>query len=462
MQIALVRPKYQTHLITPPLGLGYISSYLKSQGRQVKIIDGLNLNLNNEQVVAFCQDCDVVGITCLTDFYLEVVDLSKKLKQAGKTVILGGVHPSVLPLSSIKESGADYVIIGEGEITFEELLLALEKNQDPYSVAGVFNPERQSEFKHRDLIKGLDILPFPDWEQMDPGKYQKAPHGALVKNFPVAPVVTTRGCPYSCKFCASPRFWGQRLRFRSPENVIAEIEYLIEKFNVREIHFEDDNLTFRREHVVSICNLILERGIKISWATPNGIRADRVDKDLLLLMKKSGCYYVAFGVESGNQKILENINKRETLVDVEKAVRLAHGLGIMTQGFFIFGLPGETEETIKNSISFAKRIPLDRAQFLILDVLPGSALWEEHKNDFSIDYRKGSYHEPTWVPETISSQALKKWQPRAFRSFFFRPGPLFSLLKFFRPSQLKYILNRLSDFRIISLTLWIKKKKIKP
>lgn len=450
MKIALVRPKYKTHLITPPLGIGYLSSYLKSKGLETILIDGLNLNLSNEEIVERCKDFTLVGITCLSAFYLETIDLSKKLKAAGKIVVLGNVQPSILPEQSLKDSGADYVVVGEGEITLHELIIALETGQDPNQIDGVYSLSQQ-QFKSRELIPNLDELPFPDWEQMDPRIYQKAPHGALIKNFPVAPVVSSRGCPYCCKFCASPKFWHRKLRYRSPENVIAEIEYLVKKFGVKEIHFEDDNLTLNREHIVKICSLILERGIKISWATPNGIRADRVDEELLKLMKKAGCYYVAFGVESGNQEILNNISKNETLADIEKAAKIAHRLGIITQGFFIFGLPGETEQTIKNSIEFAKKISLDRAQFLILDLIPGSELWDQHHNEFKMDYKKESYHEPTWLPETISAETLKKWQPKAFRSFFFRPQPLFSLIKFFRFSQLKYIISRLRDFKIIKM-----------
>ncbi len=448
MKIGLLRPKYKTHLITPPLGLGYVSSYLKSRGWQTKIVDGLNLGLDNDELVRRVSDCDIVGITCLSAFYLEVADLSRKLKKNNKIVVLGGVHPSILPEQSLKDSQADYVVVGEGEITFDELLVSLEKGEKP-ELPGIYYLG-QKNFRPRELLPELDALPFPDWEGMDPRNYQKAPHGALIKNFPVAPVVTTRGCPYACKFCASPSFWGQRLRARSPKKVVEEIEYLVRDFGVREIHFEDDNLTLRREHVRAICNLILEKNIKISWATPNGIRADQVDAEILALMKKAGCYYVVFGIESGNQVILENINKKETLSDIEKAVKLAHGLGMLTQGFFIFGLPGETEATIKNSIEFAKKIPLDRAQFLILDLLPGSALWQEHKEEYAPDYRKESYHEPTWVPSSVSAEILKKWQPIAFRSFFFRPGPLFSLVRFFRFSQLRHIFNRLRDFHVFN------------
>ncbi|HCX27733.1 MAG TPA: hypothetical protein DHI91_01165, partial [Candidatus Portnoybacteria bacterium] len=361
MKIGLLRPNYKTHLITPPLGLGYISSYLKSRGWQTKIVDGLNLVLTNDELVSRCSDCDVIGITCLSDFYLETIDLSKKFKKKNKIVVLGGVHPSVLPQQSLADSGADCVIVGEGEITFDLLLQQLAKNEKP-EIPGLFFLG-QKDFRPRELIADLDSLPFPDWEQLNPTTYQKAPHGALIKNFPVAPIVTSRGCPYSCKFCASPAFWGQKLRLRSPENVIQEIEYLVNNFGVKEIHFEDDNLTLNRDHIVAICQLILKKKIKISWATPNGIRADRVDEEILKLMKQAGCYYVVFGIESGNQEILENINKRETLADIKKAVESAHRLGIMTQGFFILGLPGETEETIKNTIKYAKSLPLDRAQF---------------------------------------------------------------------------------------------------
>jgi radical SAM superfamily enzyme YgiQ (UPF0313 family) len=449
MKIALVRPRYKTHLITPPLGLGYLSSYLKSRGYEVKIIDALNLDLSNEGIVKLCRDYDLIGITCLTDFYLATVDLSRRLKAMGKIVVLGNVHPSFLPEESLRETQADYAVIGEGEITLAELVEAIEKKVTPINISGVYYLG-QSNFTPREFIANLDSLPFPDWEQMDPRTYQKAPHGALIKNFPVAPIITTRGCPYACKFCASPGFWKQKLRFRSPENVINEIEYLVKNFGVKEIHFEDDNLTFDRRHVTRICELIIERGIKISWATPNGVRADKVDEELLRLMKRAGCYYIVFGVESGNQEILNSIHKAETLADIERAVNLAHKLGIMTQGFFILGLPGETEQTIRNSVGFAKKIPLDRAQFLIFDLLPGSSLWTEHKDEFKYDFHKESFHEPTWVPPTITAEKLKEWQPKAFREFFFRPGPIFSLIRFFRLSQLKFILKRLFDFKIFN------------
>jgi radical SAM superfamily enzyme YgiQ (UPF0313 family) len=451
MKVALIRPNYETHLVTPPLGIGYVSSYLKKEGHDVLFVDGLNMGLTADQIVQRVKGYPVIGITVLTDFYLEAKVLTGKLKKLGKTVILGGVHPTILPEEAVNDSGADFAVVGEGEVSMAELVRAIENGDDTSSIKGVLSRKNPSCYRPRDFVQNLDDLPFPDWESMDPRKYKKAPHGALIKNFPVAPVTSSRGCPYECTFCVSPKFWKRQIRFRSPENVVGEIEYLVNTFGVKEIHFEDDNLTLRREHIEKICNLIMKKRLKISWATPNGIRADKVDEKLLRLMKKAGCYYVVFGVESGNQDILNNIKKHETLKDIEHAVRLAAKVGMMTQGFFIFGLPGETDKTVRNTIDFAKRLPLDRAQFLLLDLLPGSELWEQHKHELKVDYSKRSYQDITWVPKTISPQKLKDAQAVAFKQFFFRPRPMFSLIRYFKPAQLKFILGRLKDFRIFSL-----------
>lgn len=448
MKIALVKPNYHAHLITPPLGIGYVSSFLKSKGYEVIIVDGLNRNLNDEQIIKEVETCELVGLSVLSAYYLRAKELSEKLKAAGKIVVWGGVHATVMPDHVLKETKADYVVCGEGEMTAWELIQALENNHDTEGIPGLYSRSTQR-FIPREFIQDLDSLPFPDWAALDPRTYQKAPHGALIKNFPVAPITSTRGCPYECTFCVSPKMWRRSIRFRSPKNVVDEIEYLAKEFGIKEIHFEDDNFTLKREHAATVCEEIMRRHLKISFTTPNGIRADKVDEDLLLLMKKAGCYFVGFGIESGNQYIIDNIKKHEKLEIVEKAIRLAHKVGLMTQGFFIFGLPGETKDSIKQTIKFAKSVPLDRAQFLLLDLIPGSELWEQHKNEIVYDYTKKSFQDTTWVPPTISEQDLKAAQPTAFREFFFRPRQIWSIVKYFKPSQLKFVLRRLKDFRVI-------------
>ncbi|MFA5157414.1 MAG: radical SAM protein [Candidatus Omnitrophota bacterium] len=447
-KIALVRPDYHSHLITPPLSLGYLSSYLKSKGFDCEIIDGLNLGFGPEKIIKRCKGASLVGVNCLSAYFPETIALSRKLKDKGFKVVVGGPHASALPELTLDETRADYVVCGEGEITLFELADALSNRKPVSGIPGIM-AQSSRQLKKRPLINDLDALPFPDWQQMDPGKYKKAPHGGLIKSFPVAPITSTRGCPFECSFCASPRLWDKAIRFRSPENVVDEIEYLVKEFKVREIHFEDDNLTLKKSHIEGICNLILERKIKVSWATPNGVRADTLDLQLLRLMKKSGCYFIAFGIESGNQAILDGINKKTKLETIEKAVAMARRAGIVTQGFFIFGLPGETAATVKQTIAFAKKLPLDKAQFLLLDVMPGSELWDRLAKQRAAGWALRSYQETTWVPEGISRQELNAAPAYAFRSFFFRPRQMMFLLKYFKPGQLPFILRRLQDFGVL-------------
>lgn len=450
MKVALTRPNYHSHLITPQLGLGYISSYLRDKGTDTAIIDGLNQGLTDLEIAERCATCDVVGINCLSDYYPRVVELSKLLKARGKTVVIGGPHASVLPKETLVGTGADFVVVGEGEEAMYEIVDSL-NNGSRRHIHGVVSREDPHVTK-RPYIKDLDTLPFPDWEKMNPRTYKKAPHGGFVKRFPVAPITSTRGCPYECTFCASPQIWGRRIRYRSPKNVVDEIEYLVREFGVKEIHFEDDNLTLKRSHVEGICELIIERKLKISWATPNGVRVDTITPKLLRLMKKSGCYFLAFGIESGNEEILRNIKKETDLKAITYAVNEAHKAGLMTQGFFIFGLPGETEATIKNTVDYAKAIPLDKAQFLLLDVLPGSELWDElGEKSLNADSSKRSYQEVTWVPDALSKDILENAPSKAFKSFFFRPRQLFNALRFIKPSQFPFVVRRLADFGVIPL-----------
>jgi radical SAM superfamily enzyme YgiQ (UPF0313 family) len=166
-------------------------------------------------------------------------------------------------------------------------------------------------------------------------------------------------------------------------------------------------------------------------------------------MAKSGCYYIAYGIESANSEILKNVKKKMTISAVEKAIEIAEKAGISTQGFFVFGLPGETEETMEETINFARKSKLSRAQFLILDVLPGSELWDTLSGQFEPNWKKDSYKEPEWIPEGLSKSQIMKAQARAFRYFYLRPIVFFKLAKLIKPEQIKYLFQRLRDYRIV-------------
>lgn len=451
MKIILVRPNYESHIITPPLGIGYLSSSLKKNGIKTIIIDALKENLDTESLVKKIQSLkpDAVGITCLTAFYEEVIILSNALKEKNIKVIIGGVHPTSLPFDTLKDSNADFIICGEGEIAFPKLIKHNFVNKNIQGVYSLKNINKKSFIKKAESVINLDQLPFPDWHALDPNTYPKAPHGAVARNFPIGVIMTSRGCPYQCTFCASREFYDLKIRFRSPKNVISEIKYLMKNFGVKEICFEDDNLTMKRDHVEKICNLIIKNNLKITWTCPNGIRADRVDEDLIRLMKKSGCYFFSYGIESANPKILRNIKKMETIDTINKSIDIAHKVGIETQGFFIFGLPGETKKTIEESIQFAKNSKLTRAHFMILDVLPGSELWVKLKGKFTPNWKKNSYKEPEWLPKGLSKKYLMEAQTRAIREFYFRPKVFFRIAKTIKPQQIGFLIKRIINYRLI-------------
>ena len=452
MKIVLIRPNYNSHIITPPLGLGYLSSYLKKFGIDTVIIDGLKERLELSQMVGKILDLkpDAVAITCLTAFYKEVILLSRELKKNNIRTIIGGAHPTFLPYQTLIDSGADYVVCGEGELSFLNLINRKFQNdniQGVYSLKN-FKNEHQPIIKSP-VVENLDELPFPDWEQIDPNSYPRAPHGAFMKGFPIGVIITSRGCPYECTFCASPQFCDRKIRFRTPENVVEEIEHLVKAFKIKEIHFEDDNLTLRRDNVEKLCHLLIEKNINIKWACPNGIRADEVDQEIIQLMKNSGCYYFAYGIESANPQILKNIKKRESIETIERAIEIADKVGIACQGFFIFGLPGETADTIEENINFAVRSKLSRAQFMILDVLPGSELWEILKGKFVPNWDKKSYKEPEWIPDGVTREQLLSAQSTAFRKFYLRPKIFLRLLKMVDHRQIFYFIRRLKDYRLL-------------
>ena len=365
MKIALVRVNYNSKYVVPPLGLGYLASYAEKFGHEVLIIDALRDNYSNEKVVNIInsENISVVGITCLSIFYDEVVDLSKKLKKERKKIFIGGIHPTFNPRQTLIDTGADYVSTGEGEIALRKLLDA---NFDGEGIQGIYSLENLPENPVKgEIVSNLDDLPFPDWEQISPKRYPSLTNGEIFRNYPVGIITTSRGCPFSCNFCVSPAFYDRKIRFRSPENVVGEIEYLVKKFGVKEIHFEDDNFTLKREHAYEICRLIIEKGLKIDFTCPNGIRSENVDIELMKIMKKSGCYCISYGIESANPEILKNINKNESLDDIKKSIELAEKCGILTKGFFIFGLEGETKQTVENTINYALNSKLTFAEFSV-------------------------------------------------------------------------------------------------
>ncbi|MGA2385343.1 MAG: radical SAM protein, partial [Candidatus Bathyarchaeia archaeon] len=228
-----------------------------------------------------------------------------------------------------------------------------------------------------EFIDDLDSVPYPAWHLMSIEKYIASgqAHGSQRRKR-YFPMVTSRGCPGRCVFCSIHAVWGHRWRARSPENVVGEIETLVSKYGIREIHFEDDNLTLSKQRMMRICELILERGLDITWLTPNGVAVNTLDFGLLEKMRKSGCYQLSFGIESGDPSVLKNIIHKPLNLDrVKQIVDCSKRLGIWTHGFFVIGFPGESAESIRRTINFAKEADFDSANFFIAAPYPGTPLY---------------------------------------------------------------------------------------
>ncbi|OGD52699.1 hypothetical protein A3K80_04360, partial [Candidatus Bathyarchaeota archaeon RBG_13_38_9] len=365
MKVVFIQPKYVGHILHPPLGLGYIASFLQREGGHVVEIIDANLGLSHAQIIDRIDRLkpDLIGITVMTSTFVETKRLAHEIKQrVNAPIVLGGVHVTALPEFCMQDTTADFCVYGEGELTMRKLASSLESGISINKVNGLVHREGNKIVVNppRALIKDLNYLPFPAWSLMAPKKYSIAPVLASSDSAPVAPILTTRGCPFQCTYCASNIIWQCKLRFRSCTNVVDEIEHLVKDFGVRHIHFSDDNFTFSDKHVVDVCNEIINRNVDITWSCPNGVRVDSLNDTLLRKMRHAGCTTLGFGIESGSQKVLNNVNKRLDLSIVSKAIKRAKKYNITTFGFFVLGLPGETRETLERTIKFSKNLDLDR------------------------------------------------------------------------------------------------------
>lgn len=444
MKIALVRISISTFQMLPPMNLGALAAYLEKYGIETVIIDALKYGIDNQSVMKIIKDekADAAGIGCMTAEYNQVCELSNLLNKNAIKVFIGGIHPTVFPYRTLVDSKADFVICGEGETAVKKLA---ENNFVNNSIPGVYSLENlkdeSSPVQFTENIENLDELPFI-WTKIKPSDYKSRPSGQIYKKMPVGYVMASRGCAHKCTFCASPYFYNGHVRMRSPENVIAEMKYLIDRCGVREIKFLDDNIALKKEYILKLCRLIGEN-IKVPWACSTGLRATSIDEEIVAALKKAGCYNFNIGVESGNDSILKRVCKQETAADYLKAVKLAKKYGMICGGFFIFGLPGETKETMDNTIKFAKDSDLDIAMFNILDVLPGSALWKELDFKFDRNNLANSYSQPRYLPDGLTSKDIIKAQRKALIGFYGRPKILRRLLPFLKLSPIIYVLERI-------------------
>jgi len=440
MKILLIQPNYRRIYayakkkeitpIFPPLGLAYIAAVLKKNKIEVKILEANAHDLNHEQIKQEIENYspNIVGITATTSLIEEANQIALLCKKEIK-VVIGGIHANSMPDETLQKfERFDFLIRGEGEFAILEMA-----KKKPLSKINGLSYRKGGKIVHnnaRELNDNLDELPFPARELLPMEKYFSA--GA--KQTPSDYILSSRGCPYQCIFCADHLVHGRKFRYRSPEDIIKEVEELYNR-GVKDWDFVDDNFTLIIERVERFCELMIENGLnkKMSWRCANGIRVDKITPKLLKKMKEAGCYMVSLGIESGNEQILKNMKKNTDLGKIEQAVKWCKKAKIETRGLFMFGNLGENEKTMRDTINFAKRLDLDTATFHITIPFPNTDYWRIIKQEgkiFPKNYRDYiAYGNVIFKHGELEEKTLLKMQKKAYREFYFRPKIFLKAIK---------------------------------
>lgn len=469
---------YDIVLIYPPVAMGgrykkvatghevapqpliYLGAYLRQNNYKCKLIDANALGMDVDDTVkqALSLSPKYVGITSPTMLISTAARIAKKIKENDSNIvtIVGGPHITAVSEETMAlYPDIDIGVLGEGEVTIIELLNTLENKLNLDSIEGVIYRENGKLRKtvSRPFIKDLDTLPFPAWDMLpDLLKYYQQ-SAARIGRWPNISMVTSRGCPFKCIFCARNVF-GNVTRTHSADYVIKMIKYLIKEYKIKSISFEDENFVIYRKRLVEFCNRIIDEEIDITWDCASNVNA--VNPELLSLMKRAGCWQINYGIESGSQRILDFIKKDTKLEIIEKSLRMTKKTGIATKGYFIIGHPTETRESIQETIDFARKIDLDIFQMSFMIPLPGTELYAiaDQYGEFKNDWDNMNIWTPLFIPTDLSKEELEGQSKRAYREFYLRWQPVFNyfkriyksraFIKFFKDGFkiLKFILER--------------------
>lgn len=435
MKVLLIKPYAETHYVVPPLGLGYLVTALRSAGHTARMVhctkDGITFDRLQDFVRA--ENPDVVGFQVVSCDLESTRQSTELVRQAlPKALILaGGAHPSGNPEDTMNFLRAvDFAFRGEAERSLVDFLDDYRQGGHHYhNIPGLIWRENGSVRSNPPVfLDDLDALGFCAWDQIQPQTYPQAPHGAFFERFPISPIITSRGCPYACTFCAAKTVAGRKIRLHSIPHVLAEVELLYRDYGIREIHVIDDTFTQYARRVKEFAEGMAElrkRGIKVSLGFPNGVRLNTITEDLLRDLKRAGCYSMLVGIESGSQRILDAMKKNLTLELVRERVALIKKAGLSVYAFFIMGFPGETEGDIKQTIRFARSLPIDGALFSCFLPLPGSDITQYliECGDLAADFHWGDlfYSRVTYAPRGMTPERLKALQRWGTFSFYVQP-----------------------------------------
>lgn len=414
MKVVLIDPKGLT--LGMNSGLGYLAASIKKNGHSVSVIDLNNKPGNEEKRLGITKDADYVGISIKTFTMEESLKIARTVRKLNPDAIIiaGGPHITIDGHTFMRDNkDFEIAVFGEGEKTIIDIIA----KKDLAEIKGIVYREgdKLKSNPKDSWIHELDKLPYPDYTCFD-------------SEMDAYPLVTSRGCPYQCTYCSIRDVMGTLWRARSPGNIIDELKNSKKVYKATEFKILDDNFTLDINRTKKICRMLIENKIEMKWSCPNGIRADRLDRELIYLMKDSGCYSISIGIESLHPEVFEKITKGEKLSDVKKAIAMIKHAGIKVNGFFIIGLPGSTYVKDAFSIHEAKKLVLDSSSWGILVPYPGTKAWNWLNNEI----KKGN------------AKMLMDWK-KGFHVGFM-PGPVFETTRYKSRDMLKafYLANMTS------------------
>ena len=449
MKILLINPPAENEILScnpeiiksergydPPLGLLYLAGYIKKySNHELKIIDAQVEKMDYHQLEEEIQkfNPNIVGITAMTFTLLDVLksaEIAKKCYPKSK-IVIGGPHVQIYPEETINLKNIDYIVLGEGEKIFLELIENINNPEKLKSIKGLVFKENNRIINtgRPDYFNNLDEIPFPPREFLSYKKYSSL----LAKEKVITTMFTSRGCPFACNFCDRPAM-GKNFRARSAESVVNEMEECL-KLDIKEIFIYDDTFTVDRQRVINICNEIIKRNLKFTWDIR--ARVNTVDEELLSSLKKAGCIRIHFGVEAGTEKILKVLNKNISLEQALIAFKLSRKIGIQTLAYFMIGSPTETEEDVLQTIKFMNKLDPDFVQITLLTPFPGTKIyqWALDQKVFETDYWREFAINPVsgfktryWTKE-LSQKELERLLIVAYKKFYLRPSYIIKRIK---------------------------------
>ncbi len=443
MKVLLINPPYFNSkykfigLVAPPLGIAYMAAVLEQNDIAVEIIDAAALEMTWETLEAEIKKVSpqLVAVTALTptiDKALQTAELAKKTCPQ-TTVVMGGYHPTFNYQEMLEKDYVDIVIMGEGEYTLLELVQTLEEGGDLKNVKGIAYQDGVT--PPRPLIADLDELPFPARHLLPMDHYK-----ILNMKLHTATLISGRGCPMQCSFCASAALHGNKLRMRSAQNVVDEMEHLINDHDAGMIAFMDDTFTLKPSRVAEICDEIIKRDLDTYWGCT--ARADTLSDELLQKLSDSGCITLFLGVESADQQQLDRVNKQMTIDKIRQAFKLSRENDIRTIASVVLGMPGDTKDSIERTIKFVRELNPSYALFSLATPYPGTRFYQEAVQDNLIkvkDWSKYTLLSPVLETVDCSLDELKKMQKKAFRQFYLRPVYLMKQVRMDGPILLKTV-----------------------